>query len=67
MIIMKKYNTPVIEALALETIDVIAASGEAYAATKLAEQLSTPGAPVDAGDIEQMGQDIARMGNSWSW
>lgn len=64
---MKKYNTPVIEALALETIDVIAASGEAYAATKLADELTAAGVTTTAGEIQQMGQDIAKMGNSWSW
>lgn len=64
---MKKYNTPVIEALALETIDVIAASGEAYAAKKLADALSTADTTVQASEIMQMGQDIARMGNKWSW
>ena len=35
---MKKYNTPEIEALALETIDVIAASGNGAAQAALAEK-----------------------------
>ena len=64
---MKKYNTPVIETLALETIDVIAASGEVLAATKLAEELTNAGVTTSAGEIQQMGQDIAKMGNKWSW
>lgn len=64
---MKKYNTPIIEALALETIDVIAASGEVYAANKLAAELTAAGVETSADQITQMGQDIARMGNKWSW
>ena len=61
---MKKYNTPIIEALALETIDVIAASGAAVAATKLAEALNDG---TSSEQVVQMGQDIAKMGNYWSW
>lgn len=63
---MKKYNTPVIEALALETIDVIAASGEAYAAKKLADKLAEAGV-ADQSAVIEMGQDIAKMGHNWSW
>lgn len=61
---MKMYNRPTIEALALETIDVIAASGTLDAANELAEQL---GESVSVEDINQIAQDISKMGNNWSW
>lgn len=62
---MKKYNTPVIETLALETIDVIAASGVVVAAAQLAEQLADAG--VTGAQVIEMSEDIAKMGNKWSW
>lgn len=61
---MKKYNKPTIEALALETIDVIAASGQLAAATELASQLGN-GMTVD--QVTQIAQDIVDMQNKWSW
>ena len=60
---MKKYNKPTIEALALETIDVIAASGTVDAANALAGKLEG----VTAEQVTQIAQDIADMGNQWSW
>ena len=62
---MKKYNTPIIEALALETIDVIAASAVEVAAAQLSEQLAEAGITPDK--FVEMGEDIAKMGNKWSW
>ena len=56
---MKKYNTPEIEALALETIDVIATSGNLAAA----EELEKLGYTAEAKAIG----DIAAFGNTWSW
>ena len=62
---MKKYNKPTIEALALETIDVIAASANDaadVAAAELAKELNT-----DVARVTKIAQDISRMGNTWSW
>ena len=47
---MKKYNTPVIEALALETIDVIATSGHVAAIEALGDKVNG-GTYVSQGDI----------------
>ena len=58
---MKKYNRPTIEALALETIDVIAASGTEDAVAAL-ENLG-----VERSDIETFTKNVADMKNSWSW
>jgi hypothetical protein len=59
---MKKYNKPTIEALALETIDVIAASGADVAAAELADKLG-----VQPGQVKAIAQDIVDMKNQWSW
>ena len=59
---MKKYNKPTIEALALETIDVIAASGQEVAANELASELG-----MTAADVTQIAQDLTQMQNKWSW
>ena len=58
---MKKYNTPEIEALALETIDVIATSGDRAAAEALAAQGY---ANVDAKAIGTINDFQA---GKWSW
>ena len=55
---MKKYNTPEIEALALETIDVIATSGNLAAEEELKE--------LGYNEATAIG-DIAAFGNTWSW
>ena len=60
---MKKYNTPVIEALALETIDVIATSGHLAAIDALkAEGVNlTGGTYVSEGDIAEF------QAGAWNW
>lgn len=58
---MKKYNKPTIEALALETIDVIAASGQEDAINALQQQFP------EATNIQEMAKNIADMGQKWSW
>lgn len=59
---MKKYNTPEIEALALETIDVIATSGD-EAAEKLLKETYADYASVNVQD----GGDFENFTNTWSW
>ncbi len=63
MIIMKKYNAPVIETLALETVDVIAISGATVAAAALEEALGNE----FTGEVQIIAQDVAAMQNKWSW
>ena len=61
---MKKYNTPEIEALALETIDVIATSGDdaaLYALESNAEYANYAAAAKSAGKIDE---DFT---STWSW
>lgn len=60
---MKKYNTPEIVALALETVDVIATSGSNAGATALQAQL---GATVEA-NITQIEERFSEMQGKWSW
>lgn len=61
---MKKYNRPTIEALALETIDVIAASG----ADAAAAELTKPEYGLTQDQVQKISQNIADMKkNSWSW
>lgn len=62
---MKKYVKPEIEALALETIDVIATSGDGYqlAADKLVEEYGI--STVNSTQISQTLKDI--KSNTWSW
>jgi predicted homoserine dehydrogenase-like protein len=61
---MKKYNKPTIEALALETIDVIAASGAEAAADALTK--GEYGLTED--QVKVISQNIVDMKkNSWSW
>ena len=59
---MKKYNKPEIKALALETVDVIAISGAIDAANKLSAQYDLP-----VENVKIVGENIAEMGNQWSW
>ena len=56
---MKKYNTPEIETLALETIDVIATSGDRAAESKLDNSFKTNG-------VTELG-DISNFDTKWSW
>ena len=58
---MTKYNKPTIEALALETIDVIAASGMEDAVAALEGKLDS------SVNVQEIAQNIADMKNSWSW
>ena len=59
---MKKYNKPEIEALALETVDVIAVS-EASQAT-----LDVLGTKVASGaDSVQGGNETLQINTEWSW
>ena len=56
---MKKYNTPEIEALALETIDVIATSGNRAAE----EVLESKGYKLDNAQT----LDASEFTSAWSW
>ena len=56
---MKKYNTPEIEALALETIDVIATSGHEAAIEALGDVAG--GKYVSEGDIADF------TTGAWNW
>lgn len=59
---MKKYNTPEIEALALETIDVIATSGDdaaKYALTKAGYE--------EYAALAKDGGDLENFTGTWSW
>ena len=60
---MKKYNTPEIVALALETVDVIATSGSEAGAKALQAEL---GAGV-AANTTQLEERFSEMNNKWSW
>ena len=57
---MKKYNTPEIEALALETVDVIATSGNDAALKALQD------AQVDTTNATNYGS-VADLSDTWSW
>lgn len=59
---MKKYNTPEIEALALETIDVIATSGDDAAKKALTESYADY-----ASATIQDGGDLKDFANTWTW
>ncbi len=58
---MKKYNKPEIETLALETIDVIETSGGYAAATELGKNANV------VADVQTIEQNIASMQSTWSW
>lgn len=60
---MKKYNKPEIETLALETVDVIETSGDTAAANALKE--NNKGSVV--ADVKSIEENIATMSNSWQW
>lgn len=63
---MKKYNTPEIEALALETIDVIATSGGDAALAQLKADGFTydnAAAKIDAGVLS----NTEKFTSTWSW
>lgn len=60
---MKKYNRPEIEALALETIDVIATSGNVAAQAALDEQLGGEG----GGKTVDIEQQLSTFETTWSW
>lgn len=59
---MKKYNTPEIEALALETIDVIATSGDDAAA----ELLKKTYASYEEVNVQD-GGELKNFNGTWSW
>lgn len=58
---MKKYNTPEIEALALETIDVIATSGDDAALNELQKSYA------DYAAVAKDGGDLETFTSTWSW
>lgn len=60
---MKKYNKPTIDALALETIDVIASSATNKVVSELVEKYD-----IDPSKVEAFSKDVIEMRtNSWSW
>lgn len=62
---MKKYITPEIETLALDTVDVITGSVETFAAEKIAEAL---GSEDLKGEVAQLSETVEQMSNNtWSW
>lgn len=56
---MKKYNTPEIVALALETVDVIETSGNYAAAEELGSSITA--------DVKVIEENIGSMSTTWSW
>ena len=62
---MKKYNTPEIVALALETVDVITNSGAVAATNALAQELG--GVPVADLNVTQIEERFSQMSGQWSW
>lgn len=64
---MKKYTTPEIETLALDTIDVITASARILAADKIDEALAAANL-AEASSTQQIAQAVKDMAsNTWSW
>lgn len=61
---MKKYNTPEIVALALETVDVITSSGVVAATNALAQDLGVSAANLN---VTQLEEHFSEMNNKWSW
>ena len=61
---MKKYNTPEIVALALETVDVITNSGAIAAANALAADPSLAGQSLNVATVKER---FEQMDNLWSW
>lgn len=61
---MKKYNTPEIVALALETVDVITNSGAVAATNALATEL---GVTADKLNVTQIEERFSQMSGQWSW
>ena len=59
---MKKYNRPEIEALALETIDVIATSGNVAA-----EEALSGAVDGDANKTASIEEQVSTFDNTWSW
>ena len=59
---MKKYNTPVIEALALETVDVIATSGNRAALKELQEVYTG----LTADQVQEFGS-VVDLADGWQW
>lgn len=58
---MKKYNKPEIETLALETVDVIETSGNGAANSALQADANV------TATVQTIEQNIAGMDTSWSW
>lgn len=59
---MKKYNTPVIEALALETVDVIATSGNRAALKELQDVYTG----LTADQVQEFGS-VVDLADGWQW
>jgi len=57
---MKKYNKPEIETLALETVDVIETSGTKAAIDALGQQTTIA-------SVQTIQEEISSMQNTWSW
>ena len=60
---MKFYVKPEVEALALETVDVI----ETSAKGAKAELLDTPGVSVATENVKVINKQIAEMSTDWQW
>lgn len=58
---MKKYNKPEIEALALETVDVIETSGAEGAKAVLEENAAV------VAEVKVIEEQIALMSTQWQW
>lgn len=64
---MKKYTTPELETLALDTIDVITASARVIANDKINEALAAADLEA-ASSTQQVAQAVKDMANNtWSW
>lgn len=61
---MKKYNTPEIVALALETVDVITNSGIVAATNALVGQF---GVTADKLNVTQIEERFSEMQGQWTW
>ncbi len=62
---MKKYITPEIETLALDTVDVITSSVKDLAAEKVSEALGNAELKGEVAQLSQAVKDMAT--NTWSW
>ena len=58
---MKFYNTPEIEALALETVDVIETSGAELAKVALSGDTDV------TAEVKLIDEQISKMSTDWQW